>query len=77
MPLLIHFTSRGMNHKMIGALKLASMRAVYGWASSVEAHARVELTEYPDEAPNFTAKVFATDSRTWMLPTRSSSSSMV
>jgi hypothetical protein len=58
----IHFTSYGMSHKMIGALKLASMRVpVYGWASNVESHVRVELIEYPDEAPNFTAKVIPSD----------------
>ena len=58
----IHFTSWGISHKMIGALKLASVRVpVDGWASNVEGHARVELTEYPDEAPNFRAKVFGSD----------------
>ena len=41
---------------MIGALKMASM-SVYGFASDVEAHARAELTEYPREAPQLTAKV--------------------
>jgi hypothetical protein len=65
----VHFTSWGMSHKMIGALKLASMRVpVFGWASQVESHVRVELTEYPEEAPEFTAKVFASDSLTWDAP---------
>lgn len=65
----VHFTSWGMSHKMIGALKMASMRVpVFGWASNVEAHVRAELTEYPDEAPNFTAKVFATDQLGWDAP---------
>ena len=58
----IHFATWGISHKMIGALKLASMRVpVYGWASNVESHVRVELNEYPDETPNFTAKVMPSD----------------
>ncbi|WP_204806757.1 hypothetical protein [Mycobacterium riyadhense] len=54
----VHFSSWGISHVMIGALKMASMRVpVYGFVSDVEAHARAELTEYPTEAPNLTAKV--------------------
>ncbi|TFV55619.1 hypothetical protein E4P41_16960 [Geodermatophilus sp. DF01-2] len=53
----VHFSSWGMSHVMIGALKATSMRVpVYGFASSVEAHVRTELCEYPDEAPNLHAK---------------------
>lgn len=58
----VHFASWGMSHKMIGALKLASMRVpVYGWASAVESHVRVEFTEHPNEAPDFNAKVVSSD----------------
>jgi hypothetical protein len=58
----IHFASYGMSHQLIGALKLASMRVpVYGFASAVATGAFVELTQYPDEAPNFIAKVFPSD----------------
>ncbi|KUI13594.1 hypothetical protein AU192_04095 [Mycobacterium lehmannii] len=54
----VHFTTWGISHVMIGALKMASMRVpVYGFASNVEAHARAELTDFPDEAPDLTAKV--------------------
>ncbi len=54
----VHFTSWGISHVMIGALKMASMRvSVYGFVSSVEQHARVELVDFPDEAPQLTAKV--------------------
>lgn len=53
----VHFASWGMSHVMIGALKLTSMRVpVYGFVFNVEAHARTELTEFPDEAPNLHAK---------------------
>lgn len=53
----VHFTSWGISHVMIGALKMASMRVpVYGFVSDVAAHARAELTEFPREAPQLTAK---------------------
>lgn len=56
--LFVHFTSWGISHLLIGALKATSMRVpVYGFVSNVEAPARAELTEYPDEAPHLTAKV--------------------
>lgn len=54
----VHFTTWGISHQMIGALKMASMRVpVYGFASNIEQHARVELTEFPEEVPNLTARV--------------------
>jgi phosphatidylserine/phosphatidylglycerophosphate/cardiolipin synthase-like enzyme len=54
----VHFTSWGMSHVMIGALKATSMRVpVYGFVSSVADHARTELAEYPDEAPKLHAKI--------------------
>ncbi|MFD7897427.1 hypothetical protein [Streptomyces sp. NPDC059743] len=54
----VHFASWGISHIMIGALKMTSMRApVYGFVSQVEDHARMELTEFPKEAPNLKAKV--------------------
>lgn len=56
----VHFTTWGISHQLIGALKMASMHVpVYGFASSVEQHARVELTEFPDETPNFNARVIS------------------
>ena len=43
----IHFSSWGISHVMIGALKMASARVpVHGFVSDVEAHAKAELTEY-------------------------------
>lgn len=57
----VHFSSWGMSHVMIGALKATSMRVpVYGFVSNVESHARTELTEYPDEAPELHAKTIPT-----------------
>lgn len=54
----VHFASWGISHVMIGALKMASMRVpVYGFVSDVEPHARVELTEFPTEAPKLKAHV--------------------
>lgn len=65
----VHFSSWGISHQMIGALKMASMKVpVYGFVSSVEAHARAELTEYPTEAPNLTARVVPTDQGAWDAP---------
>jgi hypothetical protein len=53
----VHFTSWGISHVMIGALKMASMRVpVYGFVSDVESHARAELTEFPTEAPMLKAQ---------------------
>jgi hypothetical protein len=54
----VHFTTYGISHVMIGALKVTSMRVpVYGFASNVDANTRVELTEMTDEAPKLHAKV--------------------
>jgi hypothetical protein len=65
----VHFTSWGISHVMIGALKMASMRVpVYGFVSAVEANARAELTEYPSEAPNLTAKVIPSSQGIWDAP---------
>jgi len=65
----VHFTSWGISHVMIGALKMASMRVpVYGFVSDVEANARAELTEYPNEAPNLTAKVIPSSQGIWDAP---------
>jgi len=65
----VHFTSWGISHLQIGALKMASMRVpIYGFVSNVDAAARAELTEFPEEAPNFHAKVIATDQTIYDAP---------
>jgi phospholipase D-like protein len=65
----VHFCSYGMSHQLIGALKLASMRVpVYGFASNIEANTRAELTEYPTEAPNFTAKAISSEKTAFDVP---------
>jgi hypothetical protein len=51
--LFVHFTSWGISHLLIGALKATSMHVpVYGLVSNVENHARTELMDFPAEAPN-------------------------
>jgi hypothetical protein len=65
----VHFTTWGISHQLIGALKMASMRVpVYGFASSIEAHARAELTEFPDETPNLEAKVIPSSDSIYDAP---------
>lgn len=57
----VHFTSWGISHQLIGVLKMTSVRVpVYGFVSNVESSARVELTEFPSETPNFTVNVVST-----------------
>lgn len=54
----VHFASWGISHIWIGALKANSVRVpVYGVVSNVEEFTRVELVDYPDEAPNFRVQV--------------------
>jgi hypothetical protein len=56
--LFVHFTSWGISHVLIGALKATSMHVpVYGIVSNVENHARVELTEFPKESPRLNVQV--------------------
>jgi hypothetical protein len=65
----VHFSSWGISHVMIGALKMASMRVpVYGFVSNVDANTKAELTEYPTEAPNFTAKTIPTEQTAFDAP---------
>ena len=65
----VHFATWGISHRQIGALKLASMRVpVYGFASEVADHTRVELTEFPDEAPNMKAEVIESRRGAWDRP---------
>lgn len=65
----VHFASWGISHLMIGALKLTSMRVpVLGFVSNVEEHARVELEEFPLEAPNLTAKAIPQRQGAWDAP---------
>lgn len=65
----VHFASWGISHQMIGALKLTSMRVpVFGVVSNVEGHARHELSEFPDECPQFITKVVSTTVGAWDAP---------
>lgn len=65
----VHFGSWGISHLMIGALKLTSMKVpVFGFVSNVEDHARQELIEFPNEAPNLHAHVIQPQQGAWDAP---------
>jgi hypothetical protein len=65
----VHFTSWGISHVMIGALKMTSMRVpVFGFVSDVPQHVRTELTEFPSEAPKLTAKVIPSSQGVYDAP---------
>lgn len=65
----VHFTSWGISHIMVGALKMASMRVpVYGFVSNVDANTRAELVDFPTEAPNLTAKVIPSEQSAFDAP---------
>jgi hypothetical protein len=56
--LFVHFTSWGISHVLIGALKANSIHVpIYGLVSNVESHARTELVDYPEEAPKLKVSV--------------------
>lgn len=53
----VHFTSWGISHIMIGALKATSMRVpVFGFASNLHPNTRAELVDFPNETPRFHAR---------------------
>jgi hypothetical protein len=65
----VHFSSWGMSHIMVGALKVTSMRVpVYGFVSDLGASTRTELTEYPTEAPQLHAKAIPTSDGIYDAP---------
>lgn len=65
----VHFTSWGISHVLIGALKLTSVRVpVYGFVSNVEGHAKTELSEYPLEAPRMKVHVASSRESTFDAP---------
>lgn len=58
--LFVHFSSWGISHLLIGALKANSMHVpIYGLVSSVENHARAELIDFPEEAPQLKVNVIS------------------
>jgi phosphatidylserine/phosphatidylglycerophosphate/cardiolipin synthase-like enzyme len=65
----VHFTTYGISHSIIGALKMASQRvAVRGIVSNVDASALAELCGYPDEAPRFQIKTYGTQASWAEMP---------
>lgn len=60
----VHFTTYGISHMFLGALKMAAQRVdVRGIVSNVEGSMLQELTEYGDEAPKLNVKIFERSSR--------------
>jgi phosphatidylserine/phosphatidylglycerophosphate/cardiolipin synthase-like enzyme len=60
----VHFTTYGISHMFLGALKMAAQRVdVRGIVSNVEGSMLQELTEYGDEAPKLNIKIFKRSGR--------------
>jgi hypothetical protein len=67
--IFVHFTSWGISHLLIGALKATSMRVpVHGLVSSVENHARAELMDFPAEAPRLDVRVIPSSQGVYDAP---------
>ena len=65
----VHFTTYGVSHLLIGALKMASQRvSVRGIVSNVDASALSELSEFPREAPGFAVKTYGTQASWTEMP---------
>jgi phosphatidylserine/phosphatidylglycerophosphate/cardiolipin synthase-like enzyme len=65
----IHFTTFGISHVFIGALKAVAQRVrVRGIVSNADAGSLAELTEYGSEAPGLTVHAFGTDSGVREVP---------
>lgn len=65
----VHFASWGISHLMIGAFKVTSMRTpVFGFVSNVFESARVELADFPTEAPRLKAHVIQPQEGRWDAP---------
>jgi len=59
----VHFTTYGISHNMIGALKLISLRVpVRGIVSNVDSNTLDELIKHKAEAPGFDVKAYGTES---------------
>jgi len=58
----VHFTTYGISHQMIGALKMTAQRVpVRGVVSNVEGNTLSELTENEREAPKMDIKVYGSE----------------
>lgn len=67
--LFVHFTSWGISHVLIGALKATSMHVpVYGIVSDVASSAKAELTQYPKESPRLTVQVIPSSQAIYDAP---------
>lgn len=67
--LFVHFTTWGISHVLIGALKATSVHVpVYGIVSDVASSARAELTQYPKESPRLTVQVIPSSQAIYDAP---------
>ena len=58
----VHFTTYGISHQMIGALKMTAQRVpVRGVVSNVEGNTLSELTSHESEAPKMDIKVYGSE----------------
>jgi phosphatidylserine/phosphatidylglycerophosphate/cardiolipin synthase-like enzyme len=65
----VHFTSYGISHLLIGALKLAAQRvSVRGLISGIDEQTKRELEDFKEEAPRFAVRTFAADNQWKEIP---------
>ena len=60
----IHFSSYGISHMILGAIKMAAQRVdVRGIVSNVDKKMIIELTEFKHEAPKLETKIFERENK--------------
>lgn len=64
----VHFTSFGMTHLVVGALKVVAQKVHVRGIVSSPGDSSSELSEFPNEAPNLNVHCFSTDSRLRDVP---------
>ena len=65
----VHFTTYGISHLLIGALKMTSCRVkVRGIVSNVEANTLSELRDYTEETPNFSVQAYSSETSWREMP---------
>jgi len=65
----VHFTTYGISHQFIGALKLAAQRVpIRGVVTNAEGDTVRELKEFPSEAPRLQIQVFGSGDRVSDVP---------
>lgn len=65
----VHFTTYGISHQFIGALKLAAQRVtIRGVVTNAASNAIRELKEFPNEAPRLQIQAFGSGDRVYDVP---------